>query len=237
MPVKHGKKEEREIKMIAALFSGGKDSTLAVHKAKGMGNEVELLVTMVPESAESYMFHKPGIQFTPMQAKAMGIRQVMSATKGEKEEELVDLEAVLKENGVTELFTGAVASSYQKSRIDTICKRLGIEVHSPLWHIDPLEELNELASGFNVIVTQVAAEGFDGSFLGARIDGTMIEKLMKLKDKYQTNLLFEGGEAESFVLDAPMFRKSIRIKSARKVWEGQVGRYIIEQAELVEKIA
>ncbi|MCL4403315.1 MAG: TIGR00289 family protein [Candidatus Marsarchaeota archaeon] len=221
--------------MIAALFSGGKDSTLAVHKAHQEGKTVELLVTMSPEDAYSYMFHKPGIQFTPLQAEAMGIKQVMAITKGEKEEELADLERVLRGNNVTELFTGAVASSYQKSRIDAICSRLGIVVHSPLWHIDPMEELNELASKFNVIVTQVAAEGFDESFLGARIDGRMIEKLMRLKDKYQINPLFEGGEAESFVLDAPLFRKRIKIISARSVWEGQVGRYVIEKAELVEK--
>ncbi len=221
--------------MIAALFSGGKDSTLAVHRAHDAGKDVELLITMVSENEYSYMFHKPNIQFTPMQAEALGIRQVMVGTKGEKEKELADLEQALKDNGITELFTGAVASSYQKDRIERICGRLGIAAQSPLWHIDPMEELTELSDDFNAIVTQVSAEGFDDSFLGARIDGAMAERLMKLKEKYETNPLFEGGEAESFVLDAPLFRKAIRITGARKEWEGQVGRYIIEKAELVEK--
>ena len=223
--------------MIAALFSGGKDSTLAVHRAHDMGKDVELLITMVPENEYSYMFHKPAIQFTPIQAEALGIRQVMSVTKGEKELELEDLERVLKENNVTELFTGAVASSYQKERIDAICGRLGITMRSPLWHIEPLEELRDLSSKYDVIITQVAAEGFDDSLLGSRLDSAMIDKLMALKDRYRINPLFEGGEAESFVLDAPLFRKSIRVTSARKERDGQVGKYIIEHAELVEKIA
>ena len=41
------------------------------------------------------------------------------------------------------------------------------------------EELNELAKNYNVIVTQVAAEGFDESFLGARINEDMIINLRK----------------------------------------------------------
>ena len=133
-----------------------------------MGKKTELLITMVSENDFSYMFHKPNIMHTRLQAESLGIRQVFAKTKGEKEEELADLEKVFKDNKVTELITGAVASSYQKERIEAICKRLGIVCHSPLWRIEPLEELNELSTLYDVIITQVAAEGFDESMLGAR---------------------------------------------------------------------
>jgi ABC transporter with metal-binding/Fe-S-binding domain ATP-binding protein len=221
--------------MIGCLFSGGKDSTLALHKVVDAGKRVDLLITMVTENEYSYMFHKPAVEFTHMQAEALGLRHMVSKTKGEKEAELSDLEDIIVKSGVSELITGAVASRYQKDRIETICARHEIKVISPLWGINPLDELREIASSFNAIVTHVAAEGFDQSFLGKRIDGDMIERLIKLQSKYKINMSFEGGEAESFVLDAPLFTKRIKIRKAHTVWDGQVGTYVIDDAELEVK--
>ena len=219
----------------ACLFSGGKDSTLALHKVVGSGIGIDLLITMLPESRESYMFHYPNLKFTGLLAEALGIKQVFAETKGVKEEELNDLEKVLSDNDVRVLVTGATYSRYQLDRISRICEKLDIECISPLWHIEPLRELEELSKDFEVIITSVAADGFDDSYLGARIDGRMIEKLIVLNQKYNINMLFEGGEAESFVLNAPLFKKKIRIEKAEKKWEGSRGFYNIEKAILVSK--
>ena len=200
-----------------------------------MGKPVELLITMVSDNDFSYMFHKPNINLSSMQAEALQIRQVIYKTKGEKEKELDDIEKSLIENEVTELFTGAVASTYQKDRIERICDKLSIKAISPIWHIDPTVELQELAKNYNVIVTQIAAEGFDESFLGSRINEEMIAKLVKINEKYRINMLFEGGEAESFVLDAPLFRKRIEITKSHIERQGSVGRYVIDEAHLKEK--
>src|SRR5208282_12288 len=96
--------------MIAALYSGGKDSTLAIHRMEEQGKMPDLLLSAVSENDFSYMFHKPNIKFTELQAKAMGIDHVFFSTKGEKEVELSDLEKAFVDNKVTELITGAVAS-------------------------------------------------------------------------------------------------------------------------------
>ncbi len=221
--------------MIATLFSGGKDSMLALHRMEAVGKKTDLLITMISENDFSYMFHKPNIMWTKMQAEVLGIRQVFYKTKGVKEEELADLEKTFVENKVTDLITGAVASNYQKERIEAICSRLGIACHSPLWNIAPLEELNELSTLYDVIITQVAAEGFDESMLGARIDGNLTDKLIQLNKKYRVNMLFEGGEAESFVLDAPLFSKSIEITKSHIEREGTVARFIIDDAKLAVK--
>ncbi|MGC8479029.1 MAG: TIGR00289 family protein, partial [Candidatus Micrarchaeia archaeon] len=103
------------------------------------------------------------------------------------------------------------------------------------WHMDPRDELAEIARDYYAIVTQVSAEGLDESFLGSRIDENMISRLEKAKTQYGIHLAFEGGEAESFVLDAPLFRKMIEIKKARRSWDGKTGQYIIEEAVLKEK--
>ncbi len=181
------------------------------------------------------MFHYPNVQHTRLQAEALGIRQVFASTEGKKEEELADLRKVLIDNDVKMLVTGATYSRYQGDRINSMAKELWIEHIAPLWHIDPEAELAELSKDFNAIITSVSAEGFDESFLGSQIDHGMILKLRELNRKYKINMLFEGGEAESFVLDAPLFSKRIEIKKARKEWKGNRGMYVIEEAELEKK--
>lgn len=219
----------------AVLFSGGKDSTLAYHKALAHGIPIDLLITMVSTSKESYMFHYPNVKFTEMQAEALGVRHIFADTEGKKEEELKDLAKVLKDNNVEFLVTGATYSKYQGDRVNHIAAELNIDHFAPLWHIDPEEELEEISKRFNAIITSVSAEGFDETFLGRRIDDDMIAKLRELNKKYGINMLFEGGEAESFVLDAPLFRKRIEIKRAHSEWTKDRGMYIIKSAKLVDK--
>jgi uncharacterized protein (TIGR00290 family) len=96
-----------------------------------------------------------------------------------------------------------------------------------------LKEL--LVTGFEVIITAVAAEGLDQSWLGRRLDEKAIADLEKLSDKHGVHMGGEGGEYESFVLDGPIFRKRIRILSAHKEWDGARGSFVIDAAELVGK--
>src|SRR5262249_33737265 len=156
-------------------------------------------------------------------------------TPGKKEEELKDLESAFKKFKLKLLVTGATYSKYQADRIKNITDKLGMDNLAPLWHIEPLDELNELADKFDAIITSVSAEGFDDTFLGEKIDQKMIKKLIVLNKKYDVNMLFEGGEAESFVLNAPLFKKKIKIKKSRKDWNGTRGMFFIEDAELVSK--
>jgi len=196
---------------------------------------IDLLITMVSSSKESHMFHWPNVKFTSLQAHALGVRQVFAGTDGEKEAELDDLKKALVENEVEFLVTGATYSKYQGDRINKLCASLDIEHFAPLWHIDPEDELEEISETFNAIITSVSAEGFDESFLGKKIDDEMIGKLRALKEKYGINMLFEGGEAESFVLDAPLFKKRIVINQAKSEWNGNRGMYLIEDAALNDK--
>jgi ABC transporter with metal-binding/Fe-S-binding domain ATP-binding protein len=219
----------------ACLFSGGKDSTLALHRAVASGVGVDLLITMRPASNESYMFHYPNVEHTALQARALGIGHVFVETPGEKESELDDLERGLVENDVKLLITGATYSKYQGDRINAMTARLGIEHLAPLWHIDPMEELSELAEKYDAIISAVSAEGLDESFLGKRIDAGMIGRLVELNRRHGINLLFEGGEAETFVLDAPLFGKRIVVEEARTEFSGGRGTYTIEKARLEDK--
>lgn len=178
----------------ACLYSGGKDSTLALHKVIGKGVGIDLLITMLSRNRSSYMFHYPNIKFTKLQAEALGMEQAFCETEGRKEEELKDLEKALVDNDVKVLVTGATYSRYQGDRVNSIAKKLGIEHIAPLWHIDPVAELEELDRDYNAIVTSVSAEGLDDSFLGKRIDRETIARLQEANRKHGINMLFEGGK-------------------------------------------
>ena len=219
----------------ACLFSGGKDSTLALHKVIELGIGIDLLITMRSANRESYMFHYPNVELTRMQAEAMGIRHVFAETEGKKEDELKDLEQAFRANGVETLVTGATYSKYQADRINAIAKRLGIEHVAPLWHIEPMDELEEISEKYNAIITSVSAQGLDTSLLGKRIDSKVIAKLNEANRKYGINVLFEGGEGETFVLDAPLFKKRIEIEKSRTEKTGENGVFLIEKARLVAK--
>jgi len=214
---------------LAALFSGGKDSTFALCKAMEEGHEIKYLVTIFPERQDSWMFHFPCVELTKLQADALGIKQITGKTRGEKEKELDCLKEILsKLKDIDGVVSGALASNYQKKRIDKICKELGLESIVPLWYRDQEEILREECSIFDVMITAVAAEGFDANWLGRRIDETAIADLKKLKEKFGINIAAEGGEFETFVLDAPIFKKKIEIKSFEKKWDNKTNSGYIE---------
>lgn len=223
----------------AVLFSGGKDSTMAAYKAIDEGWDVEYLVSMFSDNPDSYMFHVPNINLTELSSEAMGIPLLTAKTHGEKEKELDDLKRVLnelKEKGIEGIFAGALASTYQKSRIDNICNELGLESHAPLWHRDPQEYMEEIINlGFEVIITSVSAEGLDESWLGRKLDMDLLDEIIKLNKKYRMHMAFEGGEAETMVLDCPLFKKRIKIVEAENVWDRDSGYYLIKNAVLEDK--
>jgi|SRR3989338_3011196 len=222
---------------LGALFSGGKDSTLAILMAKNLGYDISCLITLESKNKESYMFHTPSIKQTKVQAKAMKIPLISQETKGEKEGELKDLEKAIKkakeEYKIQGIVTGAVESVYQSSRIQKICDKFGLECFNPLWQKDQIELLEELIKNkFEVIITGVAAERFDQSWLGRKVDEKMINELNELHKKYKINPAFEGGEAETFVLWCPLFKKKLKIKKSHKIMTGEnSGRLEIQELE------
>ncbi len=219
------------------LFSGGKDSGYTVWLLQHQGWDVVGLLTVTPGSPDSMLFHFPGVNWTSMQAQALGIPHFVVEAG---QDELDDFEGALvelkKEQGIVGLATGAVASDYQKSRFDRVCDSAGLKSYSPLWHKNPREILNDLVNvGFRSIMTGVAAMGLDESWLGREMTEAAWNELTGLSRRYGFHLAGEGGEYETFVVDAPMFRQELVIEETKKIWNGQSGHLIIEKASLRDK--
>ncbi len=225
---------------VCVLFSGGKDSTFALMKAKEEGHEIACLVTVKANSQDSYMYHLPNIHLTGLLANAMGLTIVFTESPGEKEKELIELKKILKKVKdsfkIEGVVSGAIASSYQKERVDKICKDLDLKSIAPLWHRNQKELLEEmLESGLKVIVVAIAAAGLNECWLGREINSKAFNELVDLAEKHNFNLIFEGGEAETFVVDCPLFKKRVEIVDSEKKWDGVRGEFIIKQAKLVAK--
>lgn len=211
---------------LASLFSGGKDSVYSAYLAKKQGHELVCLISILSKNKESYMFHTPSIEKTKYQAKSMGIPLIIHRTEGEKEEELKDLEKAIekaiKKYKIQGIVTGAIKSEYQASRIQRICDDLNIRCTNPLWQVNELNYLNDLIKNkFKVIVTGVFAYPLNQSWLGREINKRFIDEITQMYEKYKIHPAGEGGEFETFVLNCPLFKKELKIKSFQDFKEGE----------------
>jgi ABC transporter with metal-binding/Fe-S-binding domain ATP-binding protein len=213
-----------------SLFSGGKDSSWALYRALEAGRPVERLVTVHP-AGDSFMYHVPATELASLAAESIGIPLVdvrpgdfeagadPTEDAGERgDRELEPLEDALGElaaelGGVGGVTAGAVESSYQTTRIEAMCERLGAELFAPLWGEDPRALADAmLEAGFEITVVRVAARGLDASWLGRTLDAGAIADLESLNEAYGVHLLGEGGEFETLVTDAPHMDRPIELE-------------------------
>ena len=223
---------------LACLFSGGKDSTYAIHLAKKQGHDIVCLLSVFPKSEESHLLHHPNLKWTKLQSESMNIPQLtIHSNADETSDELIVIEKLLqnaKDNfQIDGLVHGGIKSKFQKEKFETLCLKLNLVCIAPLWEMDPKKYMNELIdSNFDFMMITVSSDGLDDQWLGKLILKSDIAILNNLSDKFGFNLNFEGGEAETFVIDCPLFSNPIKVNEFTKNWDGYRGRFEIVDAEL-----
>lgn len=221
---------------IASLFSGGKDSTFALFLAKKLGYDVKCLLTIFPHSDESHLLHHPNARWTKLQAKSMNLPQLTMPIKTiNTDSELIGLEKLLlqakSDFGIEGIVHGGIASNFQKQKFDNLCQKHELESIATLWNIETKQYMNDLIDNhFEFIITSVSSGGLDEKWLGKKITRGDIVTLNKLSKKHGFNLNFEGGEAETFVVNCPLFLSPITIYKNKKSWDGYRGRFEIVDA-------
>lgn len=223
---------------LAALFSGGKDSTFAIYQAKKMGHDVKCLVTVLTLSADSHLLHHPNVSTTKLQAQAMRIPQILiESHSDETKQELELLKQGLirakKDYSIDGIVHGGILSEFQKSRFESIAQELGLQIIAPIWRIDQKKYMNQLLdSGFEFLISAVSCDGLDESWVGKKITKQNLAELVEKSEKHKFNLSFEGGEAETFVVNCPLFSSPIEIMRYEKFWDGCRGRFEIAEAKM-----
>lgn len=221
---------------LASLYSGGKDSSYALWDAMKSGHDVTKMVSVFPKKRDSWMFHKPNPNIIKLSSEASDIPLITKKTEGVKEKELEDLKGALADIPIDGIISGALASDYQRKRLEKICKDLNLKLISPIWKLDPSILLDKLIKeDFEVIITSVSAAGLDKDWLGKKLNNKTIAELKKLREKFGIHIAGEGGEYETTVLNAPFFKKRIVIEETENYWKNDRGYFEIKSAKLIEK--
>ncbi|RLG18617.1 diphthine--ammonia ligase [Nanoarchaeota archaeon] len=212
---------------VGVLFTGGKDSVFALHCALLNGFSVKCLLIMRSKNPNSWMFHTPGMEIADAYQELTGIPVLIKETEGIKEKELDDLKELLKtakeRYNLYGVYTGAILSDYQRMRINQVCNDLGLVVFSPLWRKDQRTYMKELKRfGFDWIIISTAADKMDHA-VGKQLDAPD-----------GVSPAFEGGEAETIVLNAPLYKKRLKVemeveKQDEYTQIGKVVDYAIEE--------
>ena len=223
---------------LGSLFSGGKDSTYAIYLAQKQGHQVACLLSIFTKSEESHLLHYPNMQWTKLQSQSMNIPQLtINSESNETDDELFALEELLQnakdQFHIEGLVHGGIKSQFQKEKFESLCSKLDLLAITPLWNTEPEQYMNDLLdSDFIFIMITVSSDGLDDTWLGKQITKSDIDTLKNLSVKFGFNLNFEGGEAETFVVNCPLFSNSIKINKSKKIWDGYRGRFEIMDAEL-----
>lgn len=226
---------------FAALFSGGKDSTFAIFKALEQGHKISCLISMHPKEDDSMLFHFPTHELIGRIAKALEIPLVEGYCKtnqkeNEEKELTLTIIKAIKSFPIDALVNGAIASKFQLQVFENICKKLDLELYSPLWNVIPDTYYKNLfESKFEFMITHVAAMGLDENWLGKTVNRKNYNELKKNSLRYHFNITFEGGEAETLVLDCPVYKNKIVVKKYKKKWDGVRGTFEILDVDLVQK--
>ncbi len=193
---------------LTALTSGGKDSNAALYRMERRNSEIACIVNLRSENPDSYMFDTEKNEAVREQAGKLGLPLIVEGTEGEKEQELEDLEEGLRKAveryGVEGVVTGALASTYQRDRVEQVAEKVGLKVFSPLWQEDQENYLRWLVrEGFEVEIAGVAAKGLDESWVGRKLDAESVDELIELSREHGFNAAGEGGEYETVVTGFP----------------------------------
>jgi len=225
---------------VAVLFSGGKDSAMAVHYAMQQGWDIEALIAVKPKNTEAYLWHYSTVEWTILQAQAMSLPLILlKADEIGPNVEANVLEKVFSKLKIKTLLLGGVGlQKTQISSVKKIAEKHKIKVLIP-YETYSSEQLlrEEIQAGFDIRITNVAVDGLGPEWLGKKLDGNAALNMKMLAEKHGFNILGEGGHYDSFVVDGTMFKQKIEFLDTKKVWDSKTSSGYLEvtNAELADK--
>ena len=222
---------------VSALVSGGKDSIFSAYLADTQGMTVDELVVLTPADPDSMMFHTPNLSMVALQAQAWGkaIRTVKVVGSSEAEETAAVRDALAGTQGP--VVTGAIASAYQWSRLQSVTYSLGRPLYAPLWGKDPGRVVREeVGAGLDVRLVQLAAESLTPELLGHRLDLDMIQEIeRRSREVRPVHVAGEGGEYETLVTDVPGWTHRLVLDRVEEEHRGGAHQLVVREAHLEVK--
>ncbi|MDH5436921.1 MAG: diphthine--ammonia ligase [Gammaproteobacteria bacterium] len=197
------------MKNAAILWTGGKDSALALFESIGKF-ALDRLVTFVPEPQTEFLAHP--VTLMKFQAESIGLRHQNIPIRKPFKDSYVEAIAGLKESGVEVLITGDISSVNNQPNWIKQCAEGILETHMPLWEVNRKELLHKLRDNdFEVICSLAYKKDFTNTIVGKRLDSALIEKLLDLGSRSGFDPCGENGEYHTCVLSAPFFDYKLKL--------------------------
>jgi len=192
------------------MFSGGKDSNLALHRALESGIEVAALLTITFDGKK---FRAHPQKLIALQAQALGIRHFFfNANKPYLQDYRKALRTLIGKYQIEALVTGDLWLQSAMKWTKKVIRPLPLELVTPLWGIPTNKILNELtAKNFKPMISCVTPEKLQGSWVGKTITARNLQEFKSACRKTNTDICGENGEFHTIVLDAPLYKKRIKI--------------------------
>ena len=224
---------------VAVMYSGGKDSTFAIQHCLEKGWTIKYLLSVKPNRTDCYLFHFATVEYTKELSGMLGYDHIYTTcdvADPKKEAEII--KEIVKENMVDAVVLGGVG--LQETQIKSLRDALfdlGVEVfatHTGHDHGRLIEEM--IKNGYDIRITQVAADGFNKNWLGRKIDAETFIELKKLSQKFGFHLGAEGGHYDTLVVDGPIFNKKLEILDSKPVMETDCSGYLkVNRVSIIEK--
>ena len=199
--------------MIPAIFnwSGGKDSTLALHRVLAEKKfKIKYLLTTLSEKYKRISMHGVREELLEQQAAFIGIplKKIYLPENASMVTYNEIMETTMKElanENIHDAIFGDIFLEDLKKYREKQLNKVGFTAHFPLWKEDSKDLLNEFIHlGYKTILVCINEKQLDKSFAGRIIDETFINDLPSTVDPCG-----ENGEFHSFVFEGPIFKTLI----------------------------
>ncbi|RLI34354.1 diphthine--ammonia ligase [Candidatus Bathyarchaeota archaeon] len=209
---------------VFVSWSGGKDSSLALHRALEMGLEVGCLFSMLDEDGLRSRSHCMERSILESQALALGIPLICGrATWETYEEEFKRVARKLRVEGYGGGVFGDINLSEHRHWVERVCGEVGIKAFEPLWGEKYENLLAEFFSNkFEAIIINVKADLISGEWLGKSFNSDFIAYLKRRG----IDLCGERGEYHTLTVYGPPFKQRLKIAEAERILQN--GRWILK---------
>ena len=217
------------------LWSGGKDSALALHEAKRQGYRVVCLATFVPPNP-NFLAHP--LSFIKLQTRALRLPHYLLPISEPFEPAYETALMKLRQTtAVNVVITGDIAEvDGSPNWIHLRTRAIHMEAHTPLWGRNRESLLRQLLNeGFSVVFSCAKSRWLSENWVGRELSESAIAELFKIRERTGLDLCGEEGEYHTLVTDGPCFARRIVIRSAAKRTADSLAYLDIQELELVKK--
>lgn len=198
----------------ALLWSGGKDSALAMDRARRRGLPVRRLLSFYDAASRRVRFHATRVALLEAQAAAAGVElravgTTWEAMEGRLRRELADL----RRDGFAGVVLGDIHLADVRAWYEERVTAAGLAHVEPLWGERPADLLDEFVrAGGRAVLTCVDLTCLGEDWLGREIDAAFAHDIAELP----VDACGENGEYHSFAFAGPAFGRPVRWASGSR---------------------